>query len=56
MKYMRTVETTNQNYEINKKQKAPSYVNQFFPFDISEITSSEAEEVETYYANRYKWS
>jgi len=56
MKYTRADETINQNYEVNKKQKDLSYFNQFFPFDISEITSSEAEEVETYYTNRYKWS
>lgn len=29
---------------------------QFYPFDLSEISSTEADEVEAYYANRHKWS
>lgn len=29
---------------------------QFYPFDMSEIITSEADKIEAYYANRYKWS
>lgn len=55
MKYKKP---TNSNGEHDGFNKAPvnQSTNEFYPFDVLEITSSEADEVETYYANRYKWA
>ncbi|MDO8572615.1 MAG: hypothetical protein Q7S11_02465 [bacterium] len=55
MQYKQPTHSNGKEYGGNKAPVNQSG-NEFYPFDLFEITSREADEIEAHYSSRYKWT